>query len=177
MKENTERTDSHATRDAQVARAINIPWPDNDVRHSVVLAVFSDNFVLFDFRETVGVACSVRLSFNWTRLIEHLPTLFLSIGIDCERADVDESPQPRPHQGCLDQISCSYHGVHECVRKRFLAPGRRQVEDDSDVLACIRAVFTREKIASNHLKPRPEIRFLGEPLEFCCIARWPGETP
>src|SRR5579863_2782649 len=64
VKKNTEGANSDTAADAQIAGTINISRSDNHPGHTVFLAIFSDDFVLLDFREAISVAKNMRLILN-----------------------------------------------------------------------------------------------------------------
>ena len=58
-------------------------------------------------------------------------------------------------KACVEQISRRHDGVQESVGERFLASGRRQVQDDGGVPCRRHAIVPRQEIASEDLDAVP----------------------
>src|SRR5271157_5171356 len=117
MQKDTKRTDPHPARDALMAGAIDIAGPDDDVRDPKLLTILRDNFVLFDFGETIGVPTEVGTSLNRARLIQQPAPRFLLVGINRERTDADKPPQALVLQARFQKIPRGDDRVHERVGK------------------------------------------------------------
>src|SRR5713101_7707300 len=101
MEKGPKHTDTYPASDALIAGAIYIPGPDDDVRNPEPLTILGDDFVLFDFREAIGVPPELGMLFNRARFIQQPPPRFLRVGINDKRTDVDESPQSRVPEACF----------------------------------------------------------------------------
>ena len=117
MQKETKRTDPYPAGDALVAGTIDIPRSDNDVRKPEPLSILGDDFVLFDFREAIGISPELGMLFNWTRLIQHAAPTFLRVGVNREGTDVDESPHATMTEACFEKIPRGDDGVQERIGK------------------------------------------------------------
>src|SRR5262249_6425120 len=93
VQKDTKRPDPHPARDADFSGAIDGPRPDDDIWDTESVTILHDDFVLFDFREGIGVVPEFGMSFNWARLIQHPPPRFLRVGINRERTYIDKPLQ------------------------------------------------------------------------------------
>ena len=176
MKKNAKGTNANTAADAQVAWAINISRSDGDVWHSVLLAVFSDDLVLFDFGEAISISHGMGSGFGRARFVQYSSMILLPIAIHRERADIDESLQGLRQKARLDEVASGDYRVHEGIGKGLFTSAGGQVENDSDIFRCFCAVLAREQIASNYVKSRSTVA-LREHLEFRYVAGGPRETP
>ena len=73
MQKDTKGAYPHAARDLFISGAVDMPGPNNYVRDFEAPAVFGDHFILFDFREAIGVTPELGMFFNRAGLIEYPP--------------------------------------------------------------------------------------------------------
>src|SRR5438128_8783730 len=151
MKKDTEGVDSYPASEGLFARSVNIPWSDDNVWDLELFTILIRDLLLFDLRKTVRLAPKMGMRFDWTGLIQHPPSSLLLVAINRKRAHSNEPPQALMPVGCFKKIARCDHRVHERIRKRLLACSCSQMIDNSRILCCRTAIFTREEIANNQL--------------------------
>ena len=121
MQKYAERVDADAPGNGLLARAVDIPRPDDDVRDRELLPVIGNYVVLFDLCETVGFAAAMGGSFERTSLIQGIESRPCHVVIHCKRANVDEAPQALVNERGFEQIARRHDRIEKRIGKRFFA--------------------------------------------------------
>src|SRR5271156_377378 len=111
MKESAERPDSHARTDRLITGSIDVSRPDDNIREVELTAILDNQFVLFDFRESISVSAEFRSRFRRRGLIKQPFPSFTRVGIDRKGTNADKSAQATAGQGRFDKIASSHNRV------------------------------------------------------------------
>ena len=111
------------------ARPKNGGGSQDHVRQPALVAIFPDQFLLFEFPETVSVIPFLRCIFQWAALIEQRATFQGQVRIDCKRTNVHETLGPPKFQKSFDQIAGGQSRIHKRASERFFNPGGEMIND------------------------------------------------
>src|SRR5439155_16406994 len=150
MEKDPKGIDPHPRSNALIARTVDIPGPDDDVRDPTPVPILGDDLLLSDLCEAIGVTAERGIRLNRARFIQQSATRFLPVGVNREGTDVDEAAQQGVPQASFEKISCRDHRVHERVGKGLFPSAGGQVKDNRHALSSNCAVLGGKKISFEH---------------------------